>query len=68
MRLNLVAWFRFVTLVIKEVCVRAGLSSALDKQIEASGKEFDRLEQAWTNACEAINYIEELEQWDLVLA
>lgn len=60
--LEYVPTFSTTSAVVKETI------KELDKQIEASGKEFDRLEQAWTNACEAINYIEELEQWDLVLA
>lgn len=35
MRLNLIAWFRFVTLVLKEVCIRIGLVNGLQMQIEA---------------------------------
>lgn len=35
MRLNLIAWFRFVTLVIKEVCIRLGIASPLQAYIEA---------------------------------
>lgn len=35
LRLNLVAWFRFVMLVLKEACIRCGLKGALDEHIEA---------------------------------
>lgn len=35
MRLNLVAWYRFVTLVLKEVCIRVGISADLEREIEA---------------------------------
>lgn len=35
MKLNLIAWFRFVTLVLKEVCIRTGISNALQINIEA---------------------------------
>lgn len=35
MRLNLIAWFRFVTLVLKEVCIRIGLVNGLQMHIEA---------------------------------
>lgn len=35
LRLNLIAWFRFVMLVLKEVFIRVGLSSALQESIDA---------------------------------
>lgn len=35
MRLNLVAWFRFVMLVLKEVCIRVGITNTLQDTIEA---------------------------------
>lgn len=44
MRLNIVAWFRFVTSVIKEVCIRVGLSSALQKDLEAFKRVNEALE------------------------
>lgn len=34
-RLNIIAWFRFVALVLKEVCIRAGLTGDLTETIEA---------------------------------
>lgn len=37
-RLNIVAWFRFVTLVLKEVCIRVGFTSPMQKQLEAYRK------------------------------
>lgn len=35
MRLNLVAWFRFVKLVLKEICLRIGITDPLSAHIEA---------------------------------
>ncbi len=55
MRLNLIAWFRFVTLVLKEVCIRVGFSNALQKQIEA----FKRINEA------LLVYLRELEAIDI---
>ncbi|MCM1387105.1 MAG: hypothetical protein NC231_07245 [Bacillus sp. (in: Bacteria)] len=55
MRLNLIAWFRFVTLVLKEVCIRIGLTNALQKQIEA----FKRINEA------LLVYLHELELIDI---
>lgn len=34
-RLNLIAWFRFTTLVVKEVCIRVGLNADLAKYLES---------------------------------
>lgn len=57
MRLNLVAWFRFGTLVLKEVCIRVGLSNGLDNTIEA-----------FIQINEALNeYLTELEKIDIEL-
>lgn len=57
MRLNLVAWFRFVTLVLKEVCIRVGISNALQKNIEA----YKRINEA------LLSYLRELEKLDIEL-
>lgn len=54
MHLNLVAWFRFVTLALKEVCIRLGLSDALQQQLEL----FRRINVAITY------YLDELEKID----
>lgn len=35
MHLNLIAWFRLVMLVLKEVCIRIGIKGAIDEVIEA---------------------------------
>lgn len=35
MRLNIVAWFRLVALVLREVCIRLGISFPLQKQLDA---------------------------------
>ncbi len=55
MRLNIIAWFRFVTLVLKEVCIRLGLTDALQKNIEA----FKRINEA------LLLYLHELESIDI---
>ena len=55
MRLNIIAWFRFVTLVLKEVCIRFGLTDALQKNIEA----FKRINEA------LLLYLHELESIDI---
>lgn len=35
LRLNLVAWYRLITLILKEIFIRLGISSTLQKQINA---------------------------------
>jgi len=55
MRLNLIAWFRFITLVLKELCIRVGITDALQKQIEA----FKRINEA------LLTYLHELEAIDI---
>lgn len=57
MRLNLIAWFRFIMLVIKEVCLRIGIRGAIDKVIEA----YQRINQ------ELLLYLNELEKIDIDL-
>ena len=42
LRLNLIAWFRFSTLVLREICIRTGLAAPLEKELEA----FKRLNEA----------------------
>lgn len=57
MRMNLIAWFRFVTLVIKEVCIRIGIADPLQKNIEA----YKRVNEA------SLIYLSELEKIDIAL-
>ena len=38
MRLNLIAWFRFITLVLKEICIRLGITDSLLINIESYKK------------------------------
>lgn len=57
MRLNLVAWFRFVTIVLKEVCIRVGITDALQMNIEA----YKKINEAM------ILYLHELEKLDIEL-
>lgn len=57
MRLNLIAWFRLVTLVLKEVCIRIGIKDALQKNIDA----YKRINDVLTL------YLQELEQLDINL-
>lgn len=35
MRMNIVAWFRFATLVLKEVFIRLGIVDSIQRTIEA---------------------------------
>ena len=55
MRLNLIAWFRFVTLVLKEICIRAGISAPLQAYLEA----YKRINEA------LLIYLHELEKIDI---
>lgn len=54
-RLNLVAWFRLVTLAFKEVCIRLGIADALSRELEA----FKRINQALQD------YLSTLEKIDI---
>lgn len=54
-RMNLIAWFRFISLVLKEVCIRLGIKDAMQKQLEA----FRRVNQA------IVLYLNELERIDM---
>lgn len=55
MRLNIVAWFRLLTLVIKEILIRTGIKDPLTKQLEAYRLINEALEY----------YLSELEKIDL---
>ncbi|MCM1165920.1 MAG: hypothetical protein NC299_08425 [Lachnospiraceae bacterium] len=57
MRLNLVAWFRFISLVIKEVLIRLGFNTSIQDSIDA----MKRVHAALTN------YLKELEKIDIEL-
>lgn len=53
-RMNLIAWTRFLTLVLKEICIRAGISAPLQKQLDA----YKRITEALHN------YLEQLQRID----
>lgn len=55
MRLNLIAWFRFVTLVLKEICIRLGIAAPLQAYLEA----YKRINEA------LLFYLNELEKIDI---
>lgn len=55
LRLNLIAWFRLAILVLKEICIRVGISFPMQRQLEA----FIRINEAVTQ------YLHELEQIDI---
>ena len=55
MRLNLIAWFRFVTLVLKEVCIRLGIVSSLQVYLDS----YKRINEA------LLSYLKELEKIDI---
>lgn len=57
MRLNLIAWLRFVMLVLKEVFIRIGIEDALQKNIEA----YKRINEA------LLLYLDELNKIDIEL-
>ena len=54
LRLNIVAWYRFISLVLREVCIRLGISFPLQKQIDA----YIRINEA------LMQYMEELKKID----
>lgn len=55
LRLNIVAWYRLVSLVFREVCIRLGISFPLQKQLDA----YIRINEALTI------YLAQLEQIDI---
>lgn len=55
MRFNLIAWFRFVRLVLKEICIRLGMELSLHRHLEA----YKRINEALTT------YLKELEELDI---
>lgn len=55
LRLNIIAWFRLVLLVFREVCIRLGISFPLQKQIDA----YIRINEA------LVEYLEQLKQIDI---
>lgn len=55
LRLNIVAWYRLVSLVFREVCIRLGISFPLQKQLDA----YIRINEALTV------YLSQLEQIDI---
>lgn len=57
LRLNIVAWYRLVSLVFREVCIRLGISFPLQKQLDA----YIRINEALTF------YLSQLEQFDCEL-
>lgn len=57
MRMSLCAWVRFATLVLKEVCIRVGLSNALQRQLDA----YQRINEL------LVQYLNQLKQIDLEL-
>ncbi|MCM1186542.1 MAG: hypothetical protein NC251_10455 [Lachnoclostridium sp.] len=54
MRMNLIAWFRFVTLVLKEVLIRIGIEDALQADIDAL-KRINAALQIYLRELEQIN-------------
>ncbi|MFI3212802.1 MAG: hypothetical protein R3Y24_05620 [Eubacteriales bacterium] len=55
LRLNIIAWYRLLTLVFREVCIRLGISFPLQKELEA----YIRINEALAL------YLSELEQIDI---
>lgn len=57
MRMNLCAWVRFSVLVLKEICIRVGLTNTLQRQLNA----YQRINEL------LLQYLEQLKQIDLML-
>ncbi|MCR0269858.1 hypothetical protein MKC46_18115 [[Clostridium] innocuum] len=55
LRLNIIAWYRLVALVFREVCIRVGISFPLQKQLDA----YIRINEA------LVQYLSQLEQIDI---
>lgn len=55
MHLNLIAWMRFIIMVLKEVCIRFGIVGAMEKAIQA----YKRIDH------ELLMYLKELEKIDI---
>ena len=70
LRLNIVAWYRLVVLVFREVCIRLGISFPMQKQLDA----YIRINEAlflYLAELEKIDlelYKKETEQYNLLLA
>ncbi len=69
LRLNIIAWYRLVSLVFREVCIRVGISFSLQKQLDA----YIRINEALTlhiSQLEQINielFEEETEKYNKLL-
>ena len=55
LRLNIVAWYRLIVLVFREICIRAGISFSLQKQLDTYVKINEVLAE----------YLSQLEQIDI---
>lgn len=55
LRLNIIAWYRLLTLVFREVCIRAGISFPFQRQLDA----YIRINEALAQ------YLSQLEQIDI---
>lgn len=70
LRLNIIAWYRFVSIVFREVCIRLGISFPLQKQLDA----YIRINEALELHMMRLKQIDiecfrnETEQYNLMLA
>lgn len=70
LRLNIVAWYRLVSLVFREVCIRLGISFPLQKQLDAYIRINEAL-KTYLSQLEEIDFErfkEETEQYNKMLA
>lgn len=68
MHLNLIAWYRFVTLVIKEVCIRTGITDALEKEL-AAYRRINESVKAYLQQIEKVDvelFQRETEEWSVM--
>lgn len=70
LRLNIIAWFRFLQLVLREVCIRLGISFPLERQLDAY-KRINKELDLHLSKLEQIDYEmfrKETEQYNKLLA
>ena len=70
LHLNLIAWYRFVTLVIREVCIRLGVGNTVAEQLEAYRQVNAELERELTQLkqLDTERFHQETERYQVALA
>ena len=70
LHLNLIAWYRFVTLVIREICIRLGVGNTVAEQLEAYRQVNAELERELTQLkqLDTERFHQETERYQAALA